>query len=498
MNNIDDIIKTVKQNDIEIPTKIQNRINYTLKNKKREKYLLKKLVTATVSVLCVMLGTFGVYAVTGGTIEGIPATDWLGIKFSNKYVEYKQPVENQKIVFEDTSVELVSTLCNDGITILEFNMKLSEEDYKKLQIDESIITDEYIQKQEEYKERKFKEIEANRVKGNDLLPSEEELIEQEVNAQKEKISKEIEEEIENRRNTKFIPALCLNYKQKGGVYNYDVFNPDTVWYASIFIDDEPYYVRNWERIEKISDYEYKIYVMYMLTDDVLNEKEDFKITLKNNKLVNFIKWNSLDGNWRNDCQLFASENNFTNSTASIVSIDLPGEFEINVSKDDVLKDSVVMENLDIKSEFRNITHKVEKVVASPIQTVVRINHSATQQSSNAFANVYSNPNIEHLPLTRKYKVYDANNNELSCFRTSNKNTLIYADGTREDYDYHDIPNKKYSNATWENIEYLLIENTDTEYIKIVPVEVIRNPVDGTKGNGGEIEYEMDPLIINLK
>ena len=69
---------------------------------------------------------------------------------------------------------------------------------------------------------------------------------------------------------------------------------------------------------------------------------------------------------------------------------------------------------------------------------------------------------------------------------------------QEDYDPHDIPNKKYSNATWETVEYLLIENTDTEYIKIVPIETVRNPVEGVENNGGETYYEMDPLIINVR
>lgn len=182
----------------------------------------------------------------------------------------------------------------------------------------------------------------------------------------------------------------------------------------------------------------------------------------------------------------------------ISTIDLPGEFEVNVSKNDILKDSKVIENPDIKSEFRNITQKVEKVVASPVQTVVQVKHSASQQSSNAFANRYSNPEIEHLPITNRYKVYDSEGKELSCLALTNKNTLIYSDGTREDYDSHDIPNKKYSNATWETVEYLLIENTNSEYIKIVPVETIRNPVDGQEDTGGEIYYEMNPLIINLK
>lgn len=106
--------------------------------------------------------------------------------------------------------------------------------------------------------------------------------------------------------------------------------------------------------------------------------------------------------------------------------------------------------------------------------------------------------IEHLPSTRAYKIFDANGKELSYIDTSNKNTLIYSDGTREDYDRHDVPTKEYSNAVWENIEYLLIENTDTDYIKIVPVEVIRNPIDEKDDSNEEIYYEMDALIINLK
>lgn len=425
------------------------------------------------------------YAATGGKIEGIPATDWLGIKFSDKYVEYKQPVENQVLAFKNTSVELVSTLCNEGLTILEFDVKLSEEDYQKLKIDESVITDEYLQQMEEIKGR----------------------------TKDEKEIKKIEESIEERKNTLFTIALTLNNDQKGGTYNYDKFNPNMDWYANLYIDDIPYYVSSMQKIEKINKYEYKVYNFYLITDDILNNKNNFKISLKNNKLVNMADWKvriltdkgieetsqTTSNTWFGNVNTMIMESMSENMKIPPMSkIDLPGEFEVNVSKNDILKDSKVIENPDIKSEFRNITQTVEKVVASPIQTIVKINHSATQQSSNAYANRYTNPNIEHLPLTREYKVYDANGKELSCFPTRNKNTLIYSNGTREDYDPHDIPNKKYSNATWETIEYLLIENTDTDYIKIVPIETVMNPVDGVENHGGETYYEMDPLIINLK
>lgn len=513
MNNFEEIIKSISKNDIDIPIKVQKGIDYALENKTRNynwRHYLRKAIIAILSILTTLIGSASVYAIAGGKIEGIPAMDWFGTKFSSKYVEYKQAVENQVIAFENTSVELTSTLCNEGITILEFNIKLSEEDYKKLEIGESVITEEYLKLQEENKSKakdkaitelkreyylkEFQNGTHSNIDFNNIVFTDEE-----IRSKTDEELAKIEEQIEERKNTTFIPALSLNYYQKGGTYNYDKFNPDTVWYASIYIDDTPYYVRNWQKIEKISDYEYKIYEMYSLTDDVINEKNDFKITLKNNKLVNMVDWNFMKGGWYGDCQWFADSSEAERMmTSSITVIDLPGEFEVNVSKNNILKDSMVIENPEIKSEFRNIIQKVEKVVASPIQTIVRINHSATQQSSNAFANKYDDPNIEHLPITREYKVYDANGKELSCFTTRNKNTLIYLDGTREDYDPHDIPNKKYSNATWETVECLLIENTDTDYIKIVPVEVIRNPVDGQKGTGGEIEYEMDPLIINLK
>ncbi len=508
MNNIEEIIKESLNKEIEIPSKITYRINYTLNNKKRVNYF-RRVILALVYTICTIIGTFGVYAVTGGTIEGIQATDWLGIKFSNNYVNYKQPVKNQLVTFENTSVELSSTLCNEGITILEFDLKISKDDYEKFRIGKNSVTEEYLEQIENSKNsvtiEKIREDLKNQKYYNELNNGNTKILIDEIFVSQEEIDKEYEKNIEEinkrkeeRENTLFIPALSLNYDQKGGTYNYDKFNPNMDWYASIYIDDEPYYVRNFQKTEKISDYEYKIYTIYMITDEILGEKNDFKVTLKNNKIVSRLDYKDSFGGWMNDCQRFATDwaSQMLKYEKTEIT-DLEKDFEVVVSKNEVLKDSYVVENPGIKSEFRNITQTVEKVVCSPFQTIVRINHSAINQSSNAYANRYKNPNIEHLPITKEYKVYDANGKELKCFSTSNKSTLIYSDGTREDYDTHDLPNKKYSNAIWENIEYLLIENTQTDYIKIVPVELMHNPVDGNEKvyiDG----YEMEPLIINLK
>ena len=140
----------------------------------------------------------------------------------------------------------------------------------------------------------------------------------------------------------------------------------------------------------------------IITDEMIENIDSFNISLRNNKLVSKVDWQNLGSLWYNDCQWFSRDYDYDMmKTEKIGIIDLPDNFDVNVSASKVLENSIVIDNPGIKSEFRNITQTVEKVVVSPIQTIVRINHSATSQSSNAFQNKYSNPNIEHLPLTRE-------------------------------------------------------------------------------------------------
>ncbi len=424
MDVLDKKIKSALLKEIEEPYTYERAIKIALykKSKNDIKYYVKRAIIIIISILSTLIGSFGVYAATGGEIEGIPVLDWLGNKFSEKYAEYKLPVENQVVAFGETSVELASTMCDEGITILEFDVKLSQKDYNNLKLGETAYTEEFYNKTQEYKEeakqKMIKRIQADKYEGHfsnesdneiDEILSKIEVTEEEIKNSKYyqeylEMTKLYDKQLEERKNTGFKIGLALNTKQKGGIYNYDKFNPNTEWYASIYIDNEPYYVRNWQQVQKINNYEYKIYTMYALTDSELKGKESFKITLKNNKLVNMVAWKSLGDNWSNDCQWFAEDRDNQNNMCLPEKYvkDLNLDFEVNVSKDAVLKDSKVIDNPQIESKFRNITQTVEKVVISPMQTIVRINHSASNQSSNAFENKYDNPNIEHLPITREY------------------------------------------------------------------------------------------------
>ena len=52
MSNIEDILVSVSKNDVQIPIRVQNRINYTLKNKTIKKHhYFRKIITAIISIM---------------------------------------------------------------------------------------------------------------------------------------------------------------------------------------------------------------------------------------------------------------------------------------------------------------------------------------------------------------------------------------------------------------------------------------------------------------
>ena len=139
MRDIEKILQRNSIDDVNIPdnveNKIQNALNH-LENKSNKVNYLKRIITAFVSTILTLLGSATVYAALGGTIGGRPVIEWLGIKFSSQYEDYKIGVEGQEITYNETKIELVSTVCDDGYTILEFDVKLSKEDKEYLRLGE--------------------------------------------------------------------------------------------------------------------------------------------------------------------------------------------------------------------------------------------------------------------------------------------------------------------------------------------------------------------------
>lgn len=67
MKEIEEILRDLSQKDVIIPQQIEHRINYTLKTKQKNEfyYKIRKLITTTITIVLVLLGTSGlVYGLT--------------------------------------------------------------------------------------------------------------------------------------------------------------------------------------------------------------------------------------------------------------------------------------------------------------------------------------------------------------------------------------------------------------------------------------------------
>lgn len=408
MKDIDKILETASMEEVEIPQKIQYRVRYTLKNKARNKKhpIMKKLVMTMASLLVVSIGSIGVYAVNGGTIAGKPITEWLVIKFSDEYENYKVNVEGQELIDKETSIDLTSTVCDDGFTILEFDVKLSKEDKEKLKIGEPILTEEYINSTDES-----------------------------IQEEKERVISEYSD--------KTIDSIYISFNNKlitdeTGTYLEGLNN------YSITIDGKDFWIRprSVQTTTKISDYEYKVYQMYFLTDKELGTKQEFTITL-------------------GDIVIEASD---TQINEKQVYVPINGEFNIKVSKEKAVENTKIIEPECEEIKYKDMTKKVEKVMITPLQTIVKI------------STVYENLNLEKLTDTEnenhiniiEYEASDEDGKNLSVFSYETKRTVTYADGRVEEWEQGDIgTSKEFDNGKMELTEYVIIEKKeDSPNIKI--------------------------------
>lgn len=380
MIDIDKLLEKVSTEEVEIPQKIQHRVRYTLKNKSKNKksHLIRKLVTSTVVLIVVFIGSIGVYAVNGGTIAGKPITEWLGIKFSDEYENYKVNVEGQELKNDKASINLISTVSDDGFTILEFDVKLNEEYINRT------INPIYIS-----------------------------------------------------FNNKLITDETGTYLE--GLNNYN-----------IIIDGEEFWVRprSAQTTTKISDYEYKVYQMYFLTDKELGETQEFTITLK-------------------DIVIEISD---SQNVQELEYLPINGDFNIKVSKEKAVENTKIIEPQCEEIKYKDMTKKVEKVMITPLQTIVKL------------STVYENLSLEKLTDTDnesyiniiEYEVYDENENSLIQCSYETKRSVTYEDGTVEEWEQGDIgTSNEFCNGKMELTEYVIIEkNEENPNIKLTLKERI--------------------------
>ena len=417
MKNIEDLLKNSCSERIEIPSRIDYRINYTLKNlakDKNKKFYFKKLSTIMASLILVLFSGLSVYAAFGGTINGENIFKWIGIKISNQqFNEYKENIGEQIYSKDGTNVTLLSTFYDGDLAILEFNISLSEKDKNYLKIGQNVVTEDYIN--------------DNSIKGGiDVIIDGKKLTAQE--------SKKIQvEQHENETIDKI--WFSINNKEvidkNGNSYIEGNYNNNY-----ITINDKEYYLRHnaTQIVDKVSDYEYKVFQTYFLPQENYQNTDNLKLKMNNLEIIS------------NKTQL--------GDTQKI--IHLLDNYEVELKKNESIKN---VNNLNITNSVSNnvkISHKINYIATSPIQTTIKI---STQLDNVDYDDLVDSNNKSYIGQLY-YEVYDENSNLLSSYKVETKRELIYSDGNTEEWEIDAAtPSKYFENAKLELTQYLICEKS---------------------------------------
>ena len=386
-----------------------------------------------------------VYAVSNIKIFEKPIFEWLKVNFSDEYENYREEVQGEIIQAPSkSSVELVSTVCDEGFVILEFDVKLSAEDKKFLKIGEPILTDEYINYANEYIKASDKYINDNK----DLY---EFAIDGKAEALKESLKEHTGEVIPD--------SIKFSYNFKSDI-NVSEAYVDRLTNRFAIIDGEYKYVKLApQSVKQISEYEYKLYQMYFLTDKELGDKTKFTLTMKD---------------W-----VITTEVRQPGDLDTYLKID--GEFNIDLSKEKAVQNS---KNIEINCgevvyDDKGLTQKIESIVVTPLQIIVKVHSTYENVGYNDLTNATSE---DHIGI-RQYKVLSEGGEEINSYSSEAKRIITYEDGKEEEWGAGQIEPTRFSftNATLETMDYILIEKrNDNSKIKIVSQE----------GNGiKKVEYK---------
>ena len=450
MKDIEKMLEIASQKHIDIPLKVEHRIQYTLqhKNKNDWRFYMRKIVTVMASIIIVLIGSVSVYAAFGGTIEGKPIFEWIGIKFSDEYEDYKVNVEGQEITYDETKIDLVSTVGDEGFTILEFDVKLSKEDKEYLRLGESIVTEEDLQRAKEMDEKEYN--------GTGETPNYNHML-----------------KAKDTLNT----VELIFFGQKREEYGRNYYAGDTTY--NVIIDNEKFWTKTMQTVTKISDYEYKVYQLFLLTDDELDNKENFKISLNNVVLANTGEKKKTESG----IQTVNTPNNERY-------INIGGNFEAEVFKEKAIQNTKVITPENTSVSYKKMTKKVEEVKITPLQIIAKITTKIDDMSQQSLSNTR---NEEHIGLI-DFNVYDGNDEPLSSSQYEVKRSITYQDGKTEEWATGDIGTaKNFKGATMYLTEYVIIEKKENlDSIKIVPVERKVTPYgEEEKTILGEMNVKLD-------
>lgn len=386
---------------IKLNMKAELEKNTIEKNKTKKKGGLKsKLIPIIGTITTLACGGVAFAGLTGHLNIFKPDNAEYGVSFSDNYHEYEVLVENQYIEDNGNKVELVSTVADDGFLIMKFNVKLNEK-----YLDEPFIGISFNDKAYEEK------------------------------------------------NGKIIPKDDVSQMWLGGA-NYN-----------ITIDNENYFVRPGSiyTINEIGKNEYDFYQMWFLSKDILDEKEEFKVTL-------------------DDVIISVGEE----------MIKLPGKFEVDISKEKAKNNCRKFYVEDEVIKYKTASIFIDEVNITPLQNIIQVTTSIDHATEENVTNMLN----ENCLGMINYLAYDQNENLIERYSVETHREIVYSDGTVEvlgngDYEFS---RKNDEGASLVITEYIAVEQRD-DINKIILdlVETFDHTEECTKIGSFEIDLETQDI-----
>lgn len=435
MKDIEKVLQRANAEDKKIPQKVHNKIEYALNNldtnegNKGIKSIIqtiknswiRKFAAAITSIIIVLAGGVTVCAALRGSIDGKPVFEWIssGIKFSDEYSEYKEAVNGQKLKHGETTVELMSTIYDENYVLLEFDVHVSQEDKEYLRLGENMIEDEFIE---------LKENESQK----DLLIQEKE------------------------KGIKNIFYVGFN----GNMEN------------SIIIDGNSYCAGKLQTLTKIFDYEYKLYQMYFLTQDMTKGNDEITLTFRNNIMRN-----------QGDT---GKNGGIANVPGNYRIFELDGKINVKVSKKRISENTEIIIPEFNESRYKDMTQKVEKIRITPLHIIATVSIQIDNIDSK---------NVNNM-LNREAKVYNENEIELTSYTSELNENFVYKGKEIDEGDVYDIKSNATEKATMNISEIIIIERTENmNGLKIIPT--ISEQIWTKDSGNGTRQVELEALNIDL-
>ncbi len=211
-------------------------------------------------------------------------------------------------------------------------------------------------------------------------------------------------------------------------------------------------------VEKISDLEYRGYYYVFIPDEYKNNKENFKLSFNNMKLVREVNTENVE---------YDENTTIIDDWDNPVIIYLDGEFDCEFSDKDInlkyLNDSKISDN---HLTYDILTQKMEYVKITPMQTIIKIKSNLNDMKKNTLGAI---DNSKEFIGYLDFKILDDNDEEIHGMIIKPSRVLTFPDGHKEYWDRYQMGSAVGANL--EEVAYLVISNDDyNNKLTIIPTK----------------------------